>query len=406
MPARRILHVINSLDPAEGGPPEGLRQLATNYRAIGSTVEVATCDSPEMPFLRDAPFPVHALGPRVNPYGVTRQLFPFLRSQARNYDLVVINGIWLFHAAAAAAACKLTKTPYVVFTHGALDLWFRRRYPLKHLKKMAYWPIQYSILKGAKNVLFTSRDERDASGASFWPNKWNGVVVPYGTNPPAGTPETQIASFLERVPEVRGKRFLLFLSRIHEKKGIDLLISAFAKVAPEHPELCLVVAGPDQVGLARLLKAQAERCGVGDRIFWPGMLSGDAKYGAFRAADAFVLPSHQENFGIVVAESLACGTPVLISNKVNIWKDILAQGCGIVREDTEAGVRCLLSDWLHLSPAAASAMRREARHAFDKHYSMRRTAEVIVRILGDTADVPPGREQSEAPVLIPIKSSF
>ena len=129
-------------------------------------------------------------------------------------------------------------------------------------------------------------------------------------------------------PRFAAAVFLLFLSRIHEKKGCDLLLRAFAKIAAEYPELYLVVAGPDPMQLESRLRTQADRAGIGHRVYWPGMLQGAAKYGAFRCAEAFVLPSHQENFGIVVAEALACGTPVLISDQVNIWREILESGVG------------------------------------------------------------------------------
>ncbi len=305
-----VLHVIARLAPSDGGPPEMLRQLAQNYAAIGDTLEVATLDDPEAPYLKECRFPVHALGPGRSTYGLSRRLLRWLRANAGRFDLVVINNVWLFPAVAAYLAARGARVPYAVFTHGALDVFFKRRYPLKHLKKMLYWPVQYRILRRASAVLFTSELERDLALESFRPNRWTSVVVPYGTNRPEGDPDTQLRAFYEAVPELQGHRFLLFLSRIHEKKGCDLLLEAFAKVAREHPEVDLVIAGPDQMGLQAKLQTQAARAGIARRVFWPGMLQGAAKYGAFRAAEAFVLPSHQENFGIVVAEALACGTPV------------------------------------------------------------------------------------------------
>ena len=372
-----VLHVIAKLAPSDGGPPEMLRQLAANYGAIGDTLEVATLDSPDAPYLAHCRFPVHALGPGRSKYGLSRTLLRWLRENARRFDLIVINNVWLFPAVAAYLAAKGARVPYAVFTHGALDVFFKKRYPLKHMKKMLYWPVQYRILQKASAVLFTSELERDLALASFKPNGWTSVVVPYGTNRPEGDPEAQREAFYEALPQLKNRRFLLFLSRIHEKKGCDLLIDAFAELARKHPDVDLVVAGPDQMGLQVRLEARAARAGIEHRVFWPGMLQGAAKYGAFRAAEAFVLPSHQENFGIVVAEALACGTPVLISDQVNIWREIKESGVGLVEPDTLDGTRRLLGRWLTLSGEERAGMAAKAEGVFRQQFSLRRSAESI-----------------------------
>ncbi len=375
--SQRILHVIFSMSPLDGGPPEGVRQLASNYQAIGDQVEVLTLDDPKAAYLSGCDFPVHAVGPPPTGYGISRPLVRWLAANIRRFDLLVINGVWLFHAVAAWRAATDAGVPYVVFTHGALDIFFKKRYPIKHLKKLVYWPLQYRILQQAQAVLFTSESERDFALASFRPNRWKSVVVPYGTNKPAGEPLAQQALFHGRVPAVMGKRFLLFLSRIHEKKGCDLLLEAFARVADEYKDVHLVIAGPDQVGLQASLQAQAKTLGIEDRVHWPGMLGTDEKFGAFHACEVFVLPSHQENFGIAVAEALACGRPVLISNQVNIWRDIVEDRVGLVEPDTLAGTRKLLERWLATPEQECRAMAGRAGEAFERRYSLRRTAEAI-----------------------------
>jgi glycosyltransferase involved in cell wall biosynthesis len=174
---------------------------------------------------------------------------------------------------------------------------------------------------------------------------------------------------------------MLFLSRIHEKKGCDLLVEAFARVARSDPSLCLVIAGPDQTGWVAKLKDRAERLGIADRITWPGMLQGDLKWGAFYAAEVFCLPSHQENFGIVVAEALACGKPVLVSNKVNIWREIETDGAGLVNDDTLEGTVKGLQQWLALTPEAKQKMQKSARRSFVARFRIDRVAESLINIL-------------------------
>jgi glycosyltransferase involved in cell wall biosynthesis len=258
-----------------------------------------------------------------------------------------------------------------------LDPWFKKKYPLKHLKKMTYWPLQYDVFRNATALLFTSQAEAELAKESFWPNRWNSLVVPYGTNLPKGDREKQREFFLSLCPAVRGRRYLVFMARIHEKKGCDLLLEAFARYADQDPSLDLVIAGPDQVGLKAKLVAFAASRGIGHRVHWPGMLQGDGKWGAFYGAEAFILPSHQENFGIAVAEALACGVPVLISNQVNIWRDILADKTGFVEDDTVEGISRLLDAWIKTSDGERKAIAARCTPSFLNRYSMKEASQAI-----------------------------
>jgi glycosyltransferase involved in cell wall biosynthesis len=208
----------------------------------------------------------------------------------------------------------------------------------------------------------------------------NECVVNYGTAQPQGNPGEQRDMFLAAFPELRGRRVLLFLGRIHEKKGCDLLIKAFASFAVQHglKNLHLVIAGPctNPGYLESLRRLIAELCPPSS-VTLPGMLAGDIKWGAFRSAEALILPSHQENFGIALAEALACGLPVLISNKVNIWREIEADGAGLVADDTLAGTRDLLHRWFAMSPEEKEQMSASARGCFDRRFEISMAAASI-----------------------------
>jgi len=205
-------------------------------------------------------------------------------------------------------------------------------------------------------------------------------VVSLGTIPPTGDPAPQQEAFFAACPAVRGRRFLLFLGRIDRKKGCDLLIDAFVKLAPREPALDLVMAGPDPQNWRAELERPAQAAGVAERIHWPGMLLGDAKWGAFRAAEAFALPSHQENFGIAAAEALACGRPVLLSDKVNIAAQIAADGAGLMETDTPAGVARLLQRWIELSPSERGQVAANALDCFHRRYDMRENAKMVPQL--------------------------
>lgn len=351
------------------------------YLQIGVEVEVLCQDPPAAPFLANIPVPVHALGQRwLGRFGLSPRLWSWLHRHAARFDGIVMNGLWIFPDVAVRSAARRSRVPYAVFAHGALDPWFNTRYPLKHIKKRIYWPLQYRVLRDARAVLFTTAIERDLAVTSFSPNRWNSLPVPYGINEPEGDPVLQIETFYKCVPQLRGRRFFLFLSRLHAKKGCDLLLSAFAAIASEFPEVDLVVAGPDQEGSQIKFQRTCAEKGIAPRIHWPGMITGDLKWGALRAAEAFILPSHQENFGIVVVESLAARRPVLTTNKVNIWPEIQADGAALIEEDTLEGTERLLRRWLLMSPEEQRAMADCAWPCFAARYSMKAAA-VAVRDL-------------------------
>lgn len=379
----KILRVIPSINPVGGGPMEGARRIDARLTRLGHTIEVVCLDKPGEDFASSYPVQVHALGPAYLGYGYSPRLLPWLRANHQRFDAVIVNGLWQYHGLAAWQALAGKETPYFVFTHGMLDPWFKAQYPIKHIKKSLYWPWgDYRLLRDAKAVLFTSEDERLLARKSFKLYRANEKVTSYGTNsPPVDTDGKLAASFLASRPELKGKRILLFLSRIHEKKGCDLLIQAFARISSREHNLQLVIAGPDQTGWATRLKAMAVSLGIADRITWPGMLQGDEKWGAFYAAEAFCLPSHQENFGIVVAEALGCGKPVLISNKVNIWREIKADGAGIVYDDNTQGTTQGLLLWLDLPQSEKIAMQAAARHCFVTRFGIDRAADSLIRIL-------------------------
>lgn len=383
----RLLHVIPSVNPAGGGPIEGVLQLAHANLQEGHTIEIASLDDPKEPWLSDCPVKVYALGPNVLHskllhYGYAPRLVPWLRDHAKNYDAVIINGIWQYHSFGAWRVLHKSHIPYFVFTHGMLDPWFKHAYPLKHLKKWLYWPwTDYRVLRDAKAVLFTCEDERILARQSFWLYRCREVVLGYGTTAPTGDASSQREHFLQTYPALRGKRLFLFLGRIHPKKGCDILIDSFAKVAKHDESLHLVMAGPDQIGWQTKLIGKSQHLGIAHRITWTGMLSGDMKWGAFHSSEVFVLPSHQENFGIVVAEALACSLPVLLSKQVNIWREIEADGAGLVSTDDAAGTADILSRWLHLSQEERQSIVNNTLPCFEKRFQVAGVAKRLADIL-------------------------
>lgn len=373
----RILHVIRSLHPEYGGPAQLVRCIVAAGPRLGWEGEVACLDRASQPFLSEISFRVHALGESGGTYGYSGRWVPWLRDNIERFDGVVIHGIWQYQSWGTWRAIHGRK-PYVIFPHGMLDPWFKRRYPLKHVKKWIYWQLaEQRVIRDASSVLFTCETEQRLAPESFRMPRWNAAVVPYGAELPTGDPPHQKEAFYAVCPEVRGRRFFLYLGRIHPKKGCDLLVEAFSAIAANAPDIDLVMAGPD-AGIRDGLRTRVAARGLNHRVHWPGLITGDAKWGAFYAGECFVLPSHQENFGIAVAEALACSRPVLISDQVNIWPEIEGDGAGIVAPDTADGTQNLLEQWLALDDNERKSMATRARTCFETRYNLDQNVSELV----------------------------
>ena len=408
MNSMKTLHVIGSMDPVSGGPCQGLRNSIPSLLENGFNNEVVTFDSPaNKPPTLDA-FPIHRLGPANNAWRYSAQFHPWMLANLPQFNIVLIHGLWLYLSYAAWKAVirqrrfqNSSNIKLFLMSHGMLDPWFQR-HPSRRLKawrNWLYWKvIEKHVVNGVDGLLFTCEQELLLARETFPGYRPRREInVGYGlAEPPARTPE-MYAAFRAATPELNGRPYLLFLSRIHPKKGVDLLLKAYASVlrngtierpSPPAPLLetgrgepigmgglrrevpDLVVAGPIDSEYARRMISMAKELGVSDRVHFPGMLSGDAKWGAFYGCEAFVLPSHQENFGIAVAEALACSKPVLISNQVNIWREIESSCAGIVADDTEQGTYQLLERWGAMPVLEKESIGLRARACYRQHFDI------------------------------------
>jgi glycosyltransferase involved in cell wall biosynthesis len=368
---------VHSCDPEAGGVAEAVLRLAVAAKQEGHVAAIASCDESDALYLSELEVNAKGLGPASNTsYHACPALGRWLNENASKFDVLVAHGLWQYPGVAVRKASRNAGKPYLVYPHGMLDPWFKSQYPLKHLKKMLFWWFRQSqILQNAKAVCFTTDEERRLARRTFWPYRCNEFVTGLGVDEPPQNADAHKNAFFEKFPCLRNKRTLLFLGRIHRKKGIDLLLQAFDELSTVDDHL--VVAGPSEDGFfaEELIRASTA---FADRITWAGMIRGDLKWGALRVADALILPSHQENFGIVVAEALAVGTPVLITDKVNLWREVEDDRAGKVSSDDLSGVRALVREWknpdfVKLAP--------NARPCFEKRFqaisAVRKLAEVL-----------------------------
>jgi glycosyltransferase involved in cell wall biosynthesis len=370
-----ILHFISSVDPATGGPVEGLKQRIAIYHSAGHHVEVASLDDSAAVASFNFPAPVIALGPGKGTYAYSPRAVPWLRANVSRFDLVLVNGVWNYNTLAAHQALADTNVPWAIFTHGMMDPYFKRQFPLKHLKKSLYWHTRLArVFRDANAILFTTEEEKLLARQSFSRYRVNEIVVPYGTFGPTFDLAQAGEEFLAHFPALRGKRLAISLGRIHPKKGTDILIQAFAATLAHAPAWHLVIAGPDNTGWQRDLEALAHSLSIADRVTFTGKLEGSLKWGAFAASELFVLPSHQENFGISVAEALASSLPVVISDKINIWREVMQHEAGFVAPDSIAGTSASLTRYAALAEADRAAMRTRALQCFRQEFDFSTTS--------------------------------
>lgn len=388
----KILHISQSCNPRHGGPIEAIRQQTIAHKKRGDVVEVLSLDSPNSDYL-------NSLGLKVYPclsswydniFPIT--LYRWLLLNHKSFDAVIINGIWGFHLLASWLVLAKSSVPYFVFPHGMLDPWFRYTFPLKHLKKTLLWSWSvYPVLRDADAVLFTCEKELSLARKSFKLYRCNEVVVKFGTSGIPFPSKNYSKMFIDKHPFLVDKQCFLFLGRVHPKKAPELLLYAIADLIQKNiwidGNMVLVIAGPNDDKYACYLKKLAINLSITESVYWTGMISGDIKWGAFQFSDVFVLPSHQENFGIAVAESLSCSTPVLISHPVNISPIIDDNSAGFVDYDTIGGATNLLSTWIKYDDHLKMKMRQAARQCFESNFEIRHCVESISKSIYKSLEI-------------------
>jgi glycosyltransferase involved in cell wall biosynthesis len=336
----RVLHVIPSLSTRTGGPPVAVVESAMALRACGVETTIIASDmaaaasagdrrrvvASDLPRGADALdvrlFPVMPPGRLV----FSPRMYRAIAKEARHSDIVHIHSLFLFPQFAAFRAARAAGVPYVVSPRGALDPYLRGRGKLAKTIAGAVW--QRGMLSSASRLHVTSDEEaRQMSDVAPGVRR---VVIPNGV---------RWADYADLPPADAFRRLFLggsdgpivmFFGRLSHKKGLDVLIRAFAIARNDAPNAWLAIVGPDDERLTPMLRGLARRKGVEDRVVFPGMLSGKEKLSALAASDVWALPSYGENFGNAVVEALAASRAAVISPEVNIAPEIAAAGAAIV----------------------------------------------------------------------------
>ena len=273
-------------------------------------------------------------------------------------------GMWMFPNVYARKSAIGNHIPLIISPEGMLEPWSLKRAIFK--KKLAWFLYERQNLNSAN--LFHATSLAEVKSIRTLGLQQPIAVIPHGVDLPdlENLPNREVLT--EAFPELLDKKWLLFLSRIHPKKGLDNLICVWHKLALDFPDWHLIIAGPDLVNYQAQLESMIKDFGLEKRVTFTGMLSGEKKAAAFANADLFVLPTHSENFGNVVPESLAYAVPV-ITTKGTPWEDLTTYECGWWIENNQQALAEALTEGMQMSDQARKTMGLKGRHLVETKYS-------------------------------------
>jgi glycosyltransferase involved in cell wall biosynthesis len=402
----RILHVIAGMDPKLGGVCQALRTIIAGLAEQQIHNEVVSLDEVNAPFLNDSSVTVHAIGRGKGPWRYNSRLIPWLLVNLTFFDVVIVHGLWLYPGFALKRAMKKLNNDsgglvpkLFVMPHGMLDPYFQTAagQKLQAIKNTLYWRLfESKLINEADGLLFSSEEERLLAEKSFKPyHPKRAFVIGLGIEPPPLYSVNMREEFLKKCFGLSSTPYFLFLSRIEEKKGIDMVVDAYSALLKRNkeknsgktvnvPKLVIAGSGLEKPFGLKIHQKVLRDESLRDHVVFTGMISGEAKWGAFYGCDAFILPSHQENFGIAVVEAIACGRPTLISNQVNIWREINDAGACYVADDTLEGTMTLFNLWQNSSIEVKRKMSDNAIECYQNNFSVEYATTRCIKAISET----------------------
>ncbi len=302
---KTILHVLPSLRQTDGGPIRIVLDLSARAEAIGLNSEVLGYSHPEIPDNPLRPAQIH---------GQPRLSRSWLRQNLDRFDGVVLHGMWEHKHSVMATMCRNAGVPYACFPHGMLERWaVYGQGPLKALKKKLYWYAkERRVFANARCVYFITQRERERSETTFSLNVNQRLLACYGVEAEM-TPVTEPAT--KELLRLGDRKFALFLGRLHPKKNLDFLLTAWKQA--QLPEAWhLVIAGSGDSKYTSEIRATIARQNLDRGVHMIGFVTGSDKSYLLQKAQWFLLPSLQENFGLAVVEAIDHGCAVAVSDQV------------------------------------------------------------------------------------------
>lgn len=372
------------MDPKTGGPPNGIKYITPFLDELNIETTIVCLDNLDDEFIKKTSLNIVALNENKTPWQYNSRLYNWFLNNLINYDAVTVHGIWLYHTYAVSKAVntlrktnELFKIKYFIYPHGMLDGYFQsnKARKLKALRNYFYWHlVEYKNVAIADGLIFTSEEEKNIAAKTFTNYKPKQKLnLGYGIDVPKNT-----------FKQTDKKDYFVFLGRYDEKKGIDTIINAYKKLVQENSTIPkLVIAGP---GLNATYGQYTQRLVKDNNVLanyveLKEMVSGEEKWNLLANAKAMILWSHQENFGISVAESLGLGVPILLSKQVNIWTEIVSNKAGLAEDDTEENLIQVIKSFCKLSQNEYEQMCINAIKTYDNNYTPRLYAKRLHTIL-------------------------
>ena len=381
----RVLHVIASVAPRYGGPSTAIWPMTAALREVcGFTVEIAATDADgaagrltmqDLPAARAGT--VHLFKRDWSEsFKYSHELGRWLQEHAPDYDVIEAHGHWNYPIVASCRAAHRAGVPYILRPCGMLSGYTWRKSRLK--KRIFWWMAERTNVLRAAGFHVTSREEREEVLRL-------GVTVPVEIIPPGIENEAWVApvdsGWLRRqCPQAGDRPIVLFLSRLHPKKGIiDFLLPAFAKL---QTDAYLAMAGgedPHAPGYAKTVEKEIHRLGLRDHCQLLGQIPPQQRWQAFDGATLFILPSHTENFGFVVAEAMARGSPVIVTTGVQFAEHVTASEGGTIVPTDAAVIASTLDSWLADLPRLKKT-GESGRDYIRETFTWRKTAEHLATL--------------------------
>jgi glycosyltransferase involved in cell wall biosynthesis len=376
----QVCHVIASINAHTGGPALSVTRLAEALLNHEISSHLFTLD-------------YENLGKKILPEGVKMHCYPatfFARNfrgfqvnashglshlAERELDLIHNHGLWMFQNLYARQSAVENKLPLVISPRGMLESWSLKR---SRMKKLLAWHL-YEKKKLTNATLFHVTSTVEIQSLRSLGFKQPIALINNGVDFP-NLDEQPSAAILNRLfPELENKRWLLFLSRVHPKKGLDNLLFAWQTLSLQFPDWHLLIAGPDLIGYQAKLESLTNKLGLQKRVSFTGMLEGIQKQSALANAELFVLPTHSENFGIAVAEALSYAVPVITTKKAP-WQSLSTEKCGWWIEDDQQSLTLALAEAMQMSCSERKEMGQRGRALAENNFSWGQVAREMAAV--------------------------
>ena len=368
----RAIHVIAGLRPEDGGPAYSVPRLCRELAAAGAEIELMSVakiagEVSERNY-RERYFGwSHAGIPGFRAVRASQGMARTLQREAHGADVIHNHGLWLMPNVYAGSAATSARRPLIVAPRGMLSL---AALSFSRVKKRAFWLLLQRRAIGAATCLHATSEQEYHEIRAFGLRQ-PVAIIPNGIDilSDRKTPQSDVHS-----------RTLLSLGRIHPKKGLDILLRAWAKLEPAWPNWRLRIVGPGENGYDVALKSLSAELGL-SRTTIEGPLYGAAKHSAFESADLFVLPTLNDNFAMTVAEALAAGVPV-IASKGAPWKGLVEHGCGWWTDIGIEHLAAALADAMGQPREVLATMGETGRAWMARDFSWRRAGHDLMQVYG------------------------